>query len=277
MSSDGGIGDQRDAWLAACRRAVEAHRGIFAEHTGIAGRTQYEGVGEGGDHTLVIDRLCEDAVFEELEKLHADGLEFTAISEERGEVAFGEGPVRVVIDPIDGSMNARRTIPQHSLSIAVTSGGSMADVEFGFVHDFGADEEFSALRGDGARLGGEPFEISLEPGLEAVGLESAKPSRVVAAAGVLADRVYRLRVIGSIAINLAWVSTGRLDGMLSLRPCRSVDAAAGQLIVTEAGGTVSFGDLDAAEVGLGLDSRFDIAASRAEQDMSVLLEAIAAV
>jgi myo-inositol-1(or 4)-monophosphatase len=94
---------------------------------------------------------------------------------------------------------------------------------------------------------------------------------------VLIDRVYRLRAVGSIAINLAWVSTGRFDGMLSLRPCRSVDAAAGQLIVREAGGTVSFGDSEASEVGLELDARFNIAASRAEQDMAVLLEAIAAV
>ena len=151
MSADGGIGGQSDAWMGAFRRAVEVQRGIFAEHRGIAERTQYEGVGEGGDHTLVIDRLCEDAVFAELEKLHAEGLDFTVISEERGEVAFGEGPVRVVVDPIDGSMNARRTIPQHSLSIAVASGDTMADVELGFIHDFGADEEFTAVRGGGAR------------------------------------------------------------------------------------------------------------------------------
>lgn len=277
MTTDGGIAGHREAWLAACRSAVAAQREIFAEHTGIAGRTQYEGVGEGGDHTLVIDRLCEDAFFAELERLHEQGLEFTAISEERGEVAFGAGPVRVVIDPIDGSMNARRTIPQHSLSVAVASGSSMDDVEFGFIHDFGAGEEFSAVRGEGARLGDERVAISHEPGLEVVGLESAKPAYVAAAAAVLTDRVYRLRAVGSIAINLAWVSTGRFDGMLSLRPCRSVDAAAGALIVREAGGTVSFGDRDATAVGLGLDERFDIAASRAEGDMPVLLDAIAAV
>ena len=62
-------------------------------------------------------------------------MEFTAISEERGEVVFGdpEAPTRVVIDPIDGSLNARRTIPSFALSVAVASGGSMADVEFAYV------------------------------------------------------------------------------------------------------------------------------------------------
>ena len=109
--------------------------------------------------SLEIDRRAEDAVFAELEQLAADGASFVAISEERGEVAFGDPatPNRVVIDPIDGSLNARRTIPSHSLSIAVASGESMADVDLGFVHDFGADEEFWAERGRGAELDGSPI------------------------------------------------------------------------------------------------------------------------
>src|ERR1044072_148970 len=82
-----------------------------------AGRHGCGGVGEGGDRSLVIDRRCEDEVFAELDRLAAEGASFVAVSEERGEVVFGEGgPVRVVIDPIDGSLNARRTLPSHSLS-----------------------------------------------------------------------------------------------------------------------------------------------------------------
>jgi len=96
----------------------------------------------------VIDRECEDVVFAELEVLVAAGHSLTAISEERGEVELGSGgETRVVIDPIDGSLNARRTLPSHSLSLAVASGRSMADVEFGYVYDFGAGEEFWARRG----------------------------------------------------------------------------------------------------------------------------------
>ena len=128
-------------WPGICRRIVAEQRAIFAATASSEERTVYEGVGEGGDHTLAIDRRCEDAVFAELEALAAQGASFVAVSEERGEVSFGSGgETRVVIDPIDGSLNARRTIPSHSLSIAVASGPSMADVEFGFVHDFGADE-----------------------------------------------------------------------------------------------------------------------------------------
>ncbi len=164
--------------------------GDLQRHSCSAERTVYEGVGEGGDRTLAIDRRCEDVVFAELERLAAAGASFVAVSEERGEVAFGSGgTARVVIDPIDGSLNARRTIPSHSLSIAVASGTSMADVEFGFVHDFGADEEFAARRGEGAQLGGGPTRVAaVAEKLEVVGLESAEPEWALPALEALAGR-----------------------------------------------------------------------------------------
>ena len=76
-----------------------------------------------------------------------------------------------------------------------------------------------------------------------VGLESAEPEWSQPALRALEGKAYRLRVVGSIAITAAYVAAGRFDAMLSLRPCRSVDAAAAQLIVREAGGAVAFGDL----------------------------------
>jgi myo-inositol-1(or 4)-monophosphatase len=253
-------------WFSAMRRAVEAHRALFEAEPTIAGRTAYEGVGEGGDHALVLDRRCEDAVFAELEKLHSDsGADFVAVSEERGEVAFGNpsSPGRVVIDPIDGSLNVRRTLPSHSLSVAISSGPSMADVELGFVYEFGAAEEFTAKRGEGAWLGDRRLELEGPGyGLEVVGLESAEPARIAPVVGALAGSAYRVRVIGSIAITLAYVAAGRLDGMLSARPCRSVDAAAAQLLVSEAGGAVEFEGFDLGQADLGLDARYAVRAAR---------------
>src|SRR3954447_5977650 len=242
-------------WLGLCRRAVAAQRAIFEEVQGVEARTDYEGIGEGGDRALVIDRRCEDAVFAELETLAQDGASFVAVSEERGEVMFGDGgDVRVVIDPIDGSLNARRTIPSHSLSIAVASGPTMDDVEFGYVYDFGAGEEFAARRGEGATLDGRATAAHESPqGLEVIGIEAAKPEWAVPVLEALAPDVYRFRGIGSLAINLAYVAAGRLDGMVSLRDTRSVDIAAGQLILREAGGVVRFGDLEPERAGLGLE------------------------
>lgn len=259
-------------WPAICRRIVAAQRPIFAEARTSEERTVYEGIGEGGDRTLVIDRRCEDVVFAELEKLAAEGASFVAVSEERGEVAFGSGgEQRVVIDPIDGSLNARRTIPSFAVSIAVASGPSMADVEFGFVHDFGADEEFLASRGAGAQLNGAPIRVSPEAErLEVVGVESVEPEWALPAFEALAGRVFRLRVVGAIAITAAYVAAGRFDAMLSLRSCRSVDAAAAQLIVREAGGAVAFGDGELSGALLDLDSRYPIAAANGEDGLATV-------
>jgi myo-inositol-1(or 4)-monophosphatase len=259
-------------WLGICRRVVAEQRRIFAAATTSAERTVYEGVGEGGDRTLEIDRRCEDVVFAELERLAGEGASFLAVSEERGEVAFGDGgPAQVVIDPIDGSLNARRTIPSYAVSIAVASGPTMADVEFGFVHDFGAGEEFWARRGEGARLGEAPLAVApaAEP-LEVVGVESAEPEWSLPAFEVLAGKVFRLRVVGAIAISAAYVGAGRFDAMLSLRPCRSVDAAAAQLIVREAGGFATFDGGDLAEATLDLDARYSMAAASSADGLATV-------
>jgi myo-inositol-1(or 4)-monophosphatase len=179
-------------------------------------------------------------------------------------VAFGDAdtPWRVVIDPIDGSLNTRRTIPSHCLSVAIASGSAMADVEWGYVHDFGTAEEFVARRGAGAELNGRELRARGPGyGLELVGLESADPERIAPVVAALAGRAYRVRVIGSIAITLCYVAAGRLDAMLSARGCRSVDAAAAQLIVTEAGGTVEFVGHSLDEASLDLEARYPVLAA----------------
>jgi myo-inositol-1(or 4)-monophosphatase len=170
-------------------------------------------------------------------------------------------------------MNVRRTIPSHSLSVAIASGPTMADVELAYVYEFGAREEFTARRGEGAWLDGKP--LALEGpgfGLEVVGLEAADPARIAPVVQELAGQAYRVRVIGSIAITLAYVAAGRLDGMLSARPCRSVDAAAAQLMVTEAGGAVEFAGFALEQADLGLDARYPVFAARNEE----LLETVRA-
>ena len=251
---------------------VAAQREIFAEVSTISARTEYEGIGEGGDRTLVIDRRCEDTVFSELERLHGEGHEFVAVSEERGQVEFGSDGAWVVIDPIDGSLNARRTIPAHSLSVAVASGPSMADVEFGFVHDFGANEEFTAVRGEGAHAGGEDYEPEREEGkLEVVAIESASPERVAPIATALQGKAWRVRAPGSIAISLVYIAAGRFDAMLSGRHCRSVDAAAAQLIVREAGGRIAFGELDLGDATLDLDARYAVAGALDDEGLATML------
>ena len=58
--------------------------------------------------------------------------------------------------------------------------------------------------------------------------------------------------------------------MLSLRACRSVDAAAAQLIVREAGGAVGFGDDDLSAAMLDLDSRYPVAAASSDDGLATV-------
>jgi myo-inositol-1(or 4)-monophosphatase len=234
-------------WLGASRAAAEALRAILASRPTTLERARETGTrGEGGDRTLEIDAEAEDAVFAELGRLYDAGARFTAISEERGRVEFGDDGVLVVIDPIDGSVNAKRGLPHKAISIAVADGPRMADVLFGYVYDFGPDEEWVAWRGHGATLDGAalprdlPERRARDGRLELLGFESADPRWVRMCADALADAAYRLRAIGTIAVALCQVAAARFDGMVTLRNCRAVDVAAAQLIVRETGGHVAF-------------------------------------
>jgi myo-inositol-1(or 4)-monophosphatase len=248
-------------WLGVCRRAVAGLERVLADAPTISERAVETGTrGEGGDRTLVIDRSAESAVLAELEALHGEGYDFSVFSEERGAVGYGDGHVRVIVDPIDGSLNAKRGLPHHALSIAIAGGETMADVEFGFVHDFGPAEEWWARRGEGAWLNGNRLDPEIgerrsrDGRLEVLGIESADPRWVRASIDPLVAAAYRLRALGTIASSLCQVAAARFDGMISLRNCRGVDAAAGQLIVREAGGLVSFRGVEP-PLGAPLDAK----------------------
>ena len=234
-------------WLAVCRRAVAGLERMLADVPTTKERAQETGTrGSGGDRTLEIDHSAEQLVFDELDGLHDEGYQFLAVSEERGEIDFGDAGVRVIIDPIDGSLNAKRGLPSYALSIAVADGETMADVAFAFVHDFGASEDWWAWRGKGAWLDGMQLDPALperrgrDGRLEVLGIESADPRWIAASIDGLQESAYRLRALGTIAASLCQVAAARFDGLVSLRRSRGVDAAAGQLIVREAGGLVSF-------------------------------------
>ncbi len=258
-------------WLAICRRASAAVEGALAT---VGDRSVATGGrGEGGDRTLVIDRVAEEAIFSELEAI---GVGLTALSEERGHVAIGGGgPFHVVIDPIDGSRNAKRRVPFHAVSIAAAEDGTMGGVVFGYVKDLGCGEEWCAARGAGAYLDGESLpELPGDAELDLLALERVKSRDVPSTAEALAAAVdgARLRAIGCVALSLCFVAAGRFDALLTLSQCRSVDCAAGQLIVREAGGFVAFPDAgsDPLATSLGLDMRSRLIAAATPEHVARL-------
>ena len=218
-------------WLATCRAAVEDVRGVLAELPARSDREPVVGAGQGGDDTTAIDAAVEQAV---VARFDADGGDFSLVSEELG-IRPG-GATWVVLDPIDGSINAKRGLPFFSLSVAVADGPTMGDVTFGYVYDFGNGEEWTAERGCGARLNGEP--LRGEPPkdrIEILALEATRADLVAQHAPALVDLVHRLRIFGSLAISLCHLADGRVDAVCSLKAARAVDIAAAQLLVRERG------------------------------------------
>jgi myo-inositol-1(or 4)-monophosphatase len=250
-------------WLELCRGSVADIEEILLRLPTRAEREPVLRAGEGGDDTTAIDAAAEDAVVRRLEVVGAD---FVLVSEELGERTFGAGGAkRVVVDPIDGSINAKRGIPFFGLSIAVASGPTMDDVVFGFVHDFGSGEEWVARRGEGATLNGARLgAVRPKNPIEILSFEGTTTEFVAAKAVAMVGVAHRLRVMGSLALSLCHLAAGRVDAVCSLKPARSIDIAAAQLLVREVGSAVElFEDppFGAAPLDLGQRSRLVAAAT----------------
>jgi myo-inositol-1(or 4)-monophosphatase len=254
------------AWLDVCR---DANAAVAAALAVLPSRIEREPVlraGEGGDDTTAVDAAAEDAVVSVLERVESS---FTLVSEELGERVFGADPggVRVVVDPIDGSLNAKRGFPLFALSIAVAEGPAMGDVTVGYVHDFGTGEEWTAIRGEGAWLDGVPLG---GPGpketVEILVMEATRTDLLAEKVGAMVGFAYRTRVFGSLALGLCHLAAGRVDAVCSLKPARSVDIAAAQLLVLERGYALDLPDdppFDAAPLDLEGRSRVVAAANPA--------------
>ncbi len=213
--------------------------------------------GEGGDDTTAIDAAAERVVLDRFRPLGV-----SIVSEEVGVVDGNE--TVVVVDPIDGSLNAKRGIPFFSVSIAVADGRRLEDVHFAYVYDFGSGEEWTARRGEGAWLDGEPLGgVRPKERIEILSFEATLTTLVAERAAAFEGIAHRLRVMGSLALSLCHLAAGRVDGVCSLKEARSVDIAAAQLLCSEVGIAMAlfddprpFGDAE-----LDLEKRSRIAAA----------------
>jgi myo-inositol-1(or 4)-monophosphatase len=261
-------------WLDTCRLCVADIRGVL---DALPTRVEREPVlrrGEGGDDTTAIDQAAEDAV---VERLAATRESFLLVSEELGERVFGEGgDRRVVVDPIDGSVNAKRGIPFFSFSLAVADGPTMGDVVFGYVYDFGTGEEWIAERGGGAVLNGAPLVAPTpkEP-IEILSFEGTTTPAVAARISDVIGLAGRVRVMGSLALSLCHLAAGRVDAVCSLKPARSVDIAAAQLLVRERGLAIElYDDPPFPDAMLDLEPRSRVAAAGSGETLAALTAAL---
>jgi len=246
-------------WLAVCRASVEDVRRVLEELPTRVEREPVVGEGLGGDETTAVDKAAEDAILARLRDL-----DVTIVSEEVGRIEGGS--TVVVVDPIDGSLNAKRGIPFFSISIAVADGDTMGDVVFGYVYDFGAREEWTATRGGGALLDGRPITERPKDQLEILSFEATTTAYVSENAARFDGVAHRLRIMGSLAITLCHLAAGRVDGVVSLKAARSVDIAAAQLLVVEQGLAIELPDAPPfAAAPLDLEGRSRVVAAGNEE------------
>jgi myo-inositol-1(or 4)-monophosphatase len=261
-------------WLDLCRLCVGDIRGELERLPTRAEREPILRRGVGGDDTTAIDQAAEDVVVERLAALDED---FLLVSEELGERTFGAGgPLRVVLDPVDGSVNAKRGIQFFSFSLAVAEGPTMADVVFGYVYDFGTGEEWTAERGRGAFLDREFLGgVGPKERAEIMSFEGTTARAIADKIDRVLELVGRVRVMGSLALSLCHLAAGRVDAACSLKPARSVDIAAAQLLVRERGFAIElFDDPPFAAAPLDLVPRSRCVAAATPEQAAALAEAL---
>ena len=219
-------------------------------------------MGADGTPTSYIDIIAEDKVINILK--NAPVLSYI-ISEEVGELKLGKGTKRSInlseelkrddlteeetpkfiflVDPIDGTSNAIKEIPAYGISIAVANvpEGRLAtlnDVELGFISNFGNGNFFEAEKGKGCWLNNERVHPSDVINISQMTLGGFTKSGT-SSASKLVDNARRMRVLGSVVLELSYVASGRYDAFLDLRGSRIIDVAASKLIVEEAGGIIT--------------------------------------
>jgi myo-inositol-1(or 4)-monophosphatase len=193
---------------------------------------------EGIDIVTDVDRASEDIIMSAISK------EFPGhdiLTEETSTERAGSSWLWVV-DPLDGTVNFAHGYPVFSISIALMEDGRLMA---GIVHDPLKKETFYAIRNGGAFLNGDAIRVSgakrLKESIVATGFPYNKayhPDNNIAEFASVLPHVQGLRRGGSAALDLAYVSCGRLDGFWELK-LKPWDMAAGMLLVAEAGGRVT--------------------------------------
>lgn len=193
-----------------------------------------------GLHDLVsyVDRESEVRLVRGLQKLLPEAGFIT----EEGTVAQEKKSLVWIIDPLDGTTNFTHGLPFFAISIALLCEDELV---LGLVMESNREECFTAVRGGGAWLNGQPMRVSgvrsLNDSLLATGFPYYafdKMPQYLEVLGYFMKHSQGMRRIGSAALDLAYVACGRFEGYFEYN-LNSYDVAAGALLVQEAGGRVS--------------------------------------
>ncbi len=218
------------------KKEISSHMDVLSNHASL-------GKGASGDTTHPIDKLAEDIVYEELERL---GEPVTLVSEECGIREIKGGGPRLLVDPIDGSRNAVSGIPLFSTSIALVDGDTVGQTEIGYVVNLVSGDEFWAIKGEGSFMNGSPITTQQDAVFRVIAYEAQTPKTDIPAIMPLISVFHRARCFGSTALDLAFLAQGAVSVFVVPSLSRSFDFAAGYLLIKEAGGIVT--DIDGKEI-----------------------------
>jgi myo-inositol-1(or 4)-monophosphatase len=262
------------AWAECLAHMAAAGREAAQPLIGTCAGREVLGRGAGGDRTLEIDRAPEDAICRVLaEDAPAP---YRLVSEEAGFVGDTSAPWVIVIDPLDGSLNAKRGLEPFCASLAAADGDTIGDVRVAHVEDYTRGHVFRAVRGEGL-LSNQPDPARFaDRRVEMMFLEAGRPDRhrfayrqLISISSGEATADMRVRQIGSLALSLCYVAMGVGDLLVAAVGARSVDLAAGLLILRETGGgAVGFDGQDLCGQPLDLDRRQPFVAWRKGLDGS---------
>lgn len=213
------------------------------------------GMGADGTPTQYIDRVAENAVLAVLKEYDNP---LNVLSEERGYID-NRAEYTLVLDPIDGTLNAAHGIPFFSTSLAVGK-KKLSDIKYGLVRDLVRGTVYYAEKGKGSYADGKRLKTRK---LERDTLFSVYIGKMAERASYRMARLgRRARSFGAASLEMCLIAQGSLDlyyiHTKAPAKLRVMDIAAGALIVREAGGEVYHPDGKVLEVELDIKTRTDM-------------------
>lgn len=191
------------------------------------------------DFVSAADLKAEKIIKEELFRARPN---IAFLLEEEGEVNFGDGSGRWIVDPLDGTTNFLHGVPHFCISIALEQNG---EITAGLIYNPITDETYWAEKGRGAFLNDRKIRVSARRELKYSLLATGIPfhgtpghKSFIHNLGAIMGEVSGVRRFGSAALDLAYVASGRYEGFWE-ENLNKWDIAAGLLLVREAGGSVT--------------------------------------
>lgn len=254
------------------KEIIENVENKIKEHVGLSKAGEFVKIGADGTPTSYIDLIAEEEVIKILK-----GTDFVSIliSEEIGELKVGKGSFEHInvlkelktifdsensdksfnnipdedipkfiflVDPLDGTNNAIKNISTYGISIAVgeikDENLNLENIELGFIKDFASGNYYEGIKGEGAWLNDKIMVPNDETNFSnlSIGAFLEKNSYLIFN---LIKKIRRMRILGSVVLELVYIANGRYDVFIDMRGSRIIDIAASKLIAEESGAIVT--------------------------------------